>query len=72
MSESTTAKPLSANEGLKAASRHLRGTLAADFADTTTGAISEENAQLTKFHGFYLQDDRDLRNERRRLKQEKA
>ena len=67
-----TAKPLSANEGLKAASRHLRGTLAQDFADTTTGAISEENSQLTKFHGFYLQDDRDVRNERRRLKQEKA
>ena len=67
-----TAKPPSANEGLKAASRHLRGTLAQDFADTTTLAISEENSQLTKFHGFYLQDDRDLRAERRRLKQEKA
>jgi len=73
MSDTTpAAKPLSANEGIKAASRHLRGTLAQDFADTTTGAISDENAQLTKFHGFYLQDDRDLRNERRRLKQEKA
>ena len=65
-------KPLSANEGLKAASRHLRGTLAEDFADTTSLAISEQNSQLTKFHGFYLQDDRDLRAERRRLKQEKA
>ena len=65
-------KPLSANEGLKAASRHLRGSLAQDFADTSTLGISEESAQLTKFHGFYLQDDRDLRNERRRLKQEKA
>ncbi len=65
-------KPLSANEGLKAASRHLRGTLAQDFADASTLAISEANGQLTKFHGFYLQDDRDLRAERRRLKQEKA
>lgn len=70
----TTAAPKapSANETLKAGSRHLRGTLAQDFADTTTLAISEPNAQLTKFHGFYLQDDRDVRNERRRLKQEKA
>lgn len=71
-SPEVTVKPPSANEGLKAASRHLRGTLAQDFADTSTLAISEQNSQLTKFHGFYLQDDRDLRAERRRLKQEKA
>lgn len=71
-SSEVTVKPPSANEGLKAASRHLRGTLAQDFADTSTLAISEQNSQLTKFHGFYLQDDRDLRAERRRLKQEKA
>jgi sulfite reductase (NADPH) hemoprotein beta-component len=65
-------KPLSANEGLKAASHFLRGTIAKDLVDTSTGAISEENSQLTKFHGLYLQDDRDLRSERRKLKQEKA
>jgi len=65
-------KPLSANEGIKSASNFLRGTIAQDLIDTSTGAISEDNNQLTKFHGLYLQDDRDLRKERTRLKQEKA
>jgi len=69
--ESVT-KPLSANEGIKTASNFLRGTIAQDLLDTSTGAISEDNQQLTKFHGLYLQDDRDLRNERRKLKLEKA
>jgi len=67
-----TTKPLSANEGIKSASNFLRGTIAQDLIDTSTGAISEDNNQLTKFHGLYLQDDRDLRKERTRLKQEKA
>jgi len=67
-----TTKPLSANEGIKSASNFLRGTIAQDLLDTSTGAISEDNNQLTKFHGLYLQDDRDLRKERTKLKQEKA
>jgi sulfite reductase (NADPH) hemoprotein beta-component len=71
-SDTPAAKPLSANESIKTASNFLRGTIAHDLRDTSTGAISEENGQLTKFHGLYLQDDRDLRNERRKLKQEKA
>ncbi|MGH8020881.1 MAG: NADPH-dependent assimilatory sulfite reductase hemoprotein subunit [Opitutaceae bacterium] len=71
-SDPAAEKPLSANEGLKAASRHLRGTIADDLADTSTAAISDANGQLTKFHGLYLQDDRDVRSERRKLKQEKA
>ncbi len=70
--EPTTAKPLAANEGIKTASNFLRGTIADDLSDASTGAISEDNAQLTKFHGLYLQDDRDLRTERRRQKLEKA
>jgi sulfite reductase (NADPH) hemoprotein beta-component len=70
--DSAEAKPLSPVEITKAASRNLRGGIAEDLADTSTGAIREENAQLTKFHGLYLQDDRDLRNERRRQKLEKA
>jgi len=65
-------KPLSGNEGIKAASNFLRGTIAQDLLDTSTGAIGEDNNQLTKFHGLYLQDDRDLRKERTKLKQEKA
>lgn len=67
-----TTKPLSANEGIKSASNFLRGTIAQELLDTSTGAISEDNGQLTKFHGLYLQDDRDLRKERTKLKQEKA
>ena len=34
--------------------------------------MSEDDQQLTKFHGIYLQDDRDLRAERGRKKMEKA
>jgi len=65
-------KPLAANEGIKLASHHLRGTIAEDLADSSTGAISEPNGQLTKFHGLYLQDDRDLRNALKKAGQEKA
>ena len=65
-------KILAANEGIKSASNHLRGTIAQDLLDASTGAISDDNQQLTKFHGLYLQDDRDLRTERRRAKLEKA
>ena len=71
-SEQPAAKPLSANEGIKLASNFLRGTISQDLEDKSTGAIKEENSQLTKFHGLYLQDDRDLRKERVKLKQEKA
>jgi sulfite reductase (NADPH) hemoprotein beta-component len=70
--ETTTAKPANPNEGIKAESHHLRGTIAADMADATTGAIAEANAQLTKFHGLYLQDDRDLRNALKKVGKEKA
>lgn len=63
---------LSRNESIKEASRHLRGTIAEGLADAITGAITEDDAQLTKFHGTYLQDDRDLRPERRKKKLEKA
>ena len=65
-------KPSSANEGLKAASDFLRGSIARDMRDNSTGAISEDNNQLTKFHGLYLQDDRDLRSERRKQNLEKV
>ena len=63
---------LSRNERIKEASDYLRGTLAEGIRREITGAISEEDAQLVKFHGMYLQDDRDLRPERTRKKMEKA
>jgi sulfite reductase (NADPH) hemoprotein beta-component len=65
-------KPVSKNEGIKEASRFLRGTIADGLGRAITGAISEDDAQLTKFHGTYLQDDRDLRPERRKKKLEQA
>jgi sulfite reductase (NADPH) hemoprotein beta-component len=70
--ESTTTKPLAANEGMKIQSHHLRGRIAQDLADTTTGNISEESNQLSKFHGLYMQDDRDLRNSLKKEGKEKA
>ena len=58
-------------EILKAASRQLRGSLAEEFASPSI-FISDAGYQLLKFHGSYQQDDRDLRNERRRAGQEYA
>jgi sulfite reductase (NADPH) hemoprotein beta-component len=62
----------SANEAIKANSRFLRGTIAEGLQRVETGALSDDDQQLTKFHGIYLQDDRDLRAERGRKKMEKA
>jgi len=66
------AKELSRNERIKEASEYLRGTLAEGMRDAITGSIVEDDAQLVKFHGMYLQDDRDLRGERSSKKMEKA
>jgi sulfite reductase (NADPH) hemoprotein beta-component len=68
----TDVKQLSRNEHIKEASRYLRGTLSEGLSDEITGSITEDDAQLVKFHGMYLQDDRDLRGERMRKKMEKA
>ena len=56
-------KKHSKNEGIKVESNFLRGTIAEGLADDSTGSISAIDAQLTKFHGTYLQDDRDKRRE---------
>ncbi len=63
---------LSAVEGIKTRSRWLRGTIADGLRDEVTGAISEDDTQLIKFHGSYQQDDRDLRAERAEQKLEPA
>ena len=60
------------NEIIKENSHQLRGTIAEGLADAVTGAIAEDDQQLVKFHGTYLQDDRDLRAERTKKKLEKA
>ena len=72
MSTDPSAKPLAANENIKITSHHLRGNIAADLADTSTGNISEESNQLSKFHGLYMQDDRDKRNILKKEGKEKA
>ena len=63
---------LSANERIKAASNLLRGTIAEGLTWAETGGIADDDQQVTKFHGIYLQDDRDLRAERGKQKMEKA
>src|ERR1700751_596019 len=63
---------LSRNQRIKEASDYLRGTLAEGLREEITGAIVEDDQQLVKFHGMYLQDDRDLRAERTKKKMEKA
>ena len=54
--------------GERLPARHARRRPARDV----TGAIAEDDQQLVKFHGMYLQDDRDLRPERTKKKIEKA
>ena len=63
---------LSHVESIKRESRHLRGTLAESLRDPLTGALREDDTVLIKFHGSYQQDDRDVRDERRRQKLEPA
>ncbi|KAI5475784.1 sulfite reductase (NADPH) hemoprotein beta-component [Pseudohyphozyma bogoriensis] len=53
------------NEHIKIASNFLRGTIAEGLEDKSTGALAESDGQLTKFHGIYQQDDRDIREERK-------
>ncbi|KAL1587910.1 hypothetical protein WHR41_03133 [Cladosporium halotolerans] len=53
------------NEDIKINSNFLRGTIVEGLNDPSTGAISASDQQLTKFHGTYMQDDRDLRDERK-------
>jgi sulfite reductase (NADPH) hemoprotein beta-component len=57
-------KNLSEVERIKQKSDGLRGTLTESLRDEITGAIAEDDQALVKFHGMYLQDDRDRREER--------
>lgn len=61
---------LAVNEYLKTDSNYLRGTIQEGLDTQVTGAFSDGDQQLIKFHGFYQQDDRDLRNERKAQKLE--
>lgn len=57
-------------EDIKQQSGRLRGTLQQSLADQITGALAESDQTLIKYHGSYQQDDRDVRDERRRQKLE--
>src|ERR1700742_3306036 len=64
-------KNLSSTERIKQKSEGLRGTLAEGLRDELTGAVSEDDQSLVKFHGMYQQDDRDRREERAEKKLER-
>ncbi|GMF05758.1 unnamed protein product [Ambrosiozyma monospora] len=64
--ENADEPPPITNEDMKLNSNYLRGTIVEGLADKTTGAISASDQQLTKFHGIYMQDDRDIRDERKK------
>jgi len=64
--------PPSDVERIKAESNYLRGSLKESLEDYMSGGINDDDNRLMKFHGSYMQDDRDLRNERQRQKLEPA
>ncbi|MEH6954181.1 assimilatory sulfite reductase (NADPH) hemoprotein subunit [Neobacillus drentensis] len=64
--------PPSDVEGIKERSNYLRGTLKEVMLDRMSAGIPEDDNRLMKHHGSYLQDDRDLRNERAKQKLEPA
>jgi sulfite reductase (NADPH) hemoprotein beta-component len=68
MSENNNLSPV---ERIKQKSEGLRGTLREGLADELTGAISDDDQTLVKFHGMYQQDDRDRREERAEKKLER-
>ena len=57
-------------EDIKRQSGRLRGTLVESLSNQITGALAEDDQTLIKYHGSYQQDDRDVRDERRRQKLE--
>jgi len=69
---SPNSAPHSDVEDIKRRSNYLRGSLAETLQDRITGSIPEDDNRLMKFHGSYMQDDRDLRNERHKQKLEPA
>ncbi len=64
------ADKLTAVEGIKRRSNFLRGSIVDSLNDLATGSLAEDDTQLSKFHGFYQQDDRDVRAERAQQKLE--
>ncbi|WP_142829137.1 assimilatory sulfite reductase (NADPH) hemoprotein subunit [Planococcus soli] len=64
--------PPSEMEVIKDRTNYLRGNLVESFAERLTASIPDDDGKLLKFHGSYMQDDRDIRNERTQQKLEPA
>ncbi|WP_080875145.1 assimilatory sulfite reductase (NADPH) hemoprotein subunit [Oceanobacillus timonensis] len=64
--------PPSDVERIKKDSNYLRGSLVETLNNPLSAGIPDDDNRLMKFHGSYLQDDRDLRTERQRQKLEPA
>ena len=62
---------LSHVETIKTNSDGLRGTLKQSLNDNHTGGLRADDEVLVKFHGMYVQDDRDRRAERAEKKLDK-
>src|SRR5215207_866513 len=68
MSDNTN---LSSTERIKMASDNLRGTLVESLENEITGNLNEDDVALVRFHGMYVQDDRDRRDDRAAKKLER-
>jgi sulfite reductase (NADPH) hemoprotein beta-component len=64
--------PIKSDEVIKCETNQLRGTLKTSLDDVTTGQVPYHDTKVVKFHGYYQQDDRDLRDERQKLGIEQA
>src|SRR5699024_6980949 len=64
--------PPSDVEQIKDTTNYLRGTLVEQLENPVSSGIPDWDNRLMKFHGSYLQDDRDLRLERQKQKLEPA
>jgi sulfite reductase (NADPH) hemoprotein beta-component len=70
MNTTTLEESLSQEEYIKKDSSFLRGNIEASLNNCLTGSIPPDDAKIVKFHGSYLQHDRDLEKERKRQKLE--
>lgn len=61
---------LSEVEQIKYKSDYLKGTLQEGLENELSDAIAADDCQVSKFHGIYLQYDRDTASERKRAKLE--
>jgi sulfite reductase (NADPH) hemoprotein beta-component len=71
MADNKLENDFSSVEKIKEESDGLRGNIVSNMEDEVTGSVREDTMQLVKFHGMYLQDDRDRREERAKRKLER-